>query len=66
MSSARPWLHRTLVSTSPIESCLSTVEQVARNVKRWRGGQGPRWTAMGLRGAEKKLNASLTQQEQAA
>ena len=31
-------LRRTLSSTNPIESCLSTVERVARNVKRWRGG----------------------------
>ena len=76
-------LRRTLASTNPIESCLSTVERVAHNVKRWRGGDQPlRWTATGLREAEKKfrrvkgyrelealrhrLNPSLTQQAQVA
>ena len=49
-------LRRTLASTNPIESCLSTVERVARNVKRWRGGdQSLRWTATGLLEAEKKF-----------
>ncbi len=47
-------LRRTLASTNPIESCLSTVERVARNVKRWQGGdQSLRWTATGLLEAEK-------------
>ena len=50
-------LWRTLSSTNPIESCLSTVERVARNVKRWReGDQSLRWTATGLLEAEKKFN----------
>ena len=50
-------LRRTLSSTNPIESCLSTVERVARNVKRWRAGdQSLRWTATGLLEAEKKFN----------
>ena len=49
-------LRRTLASTNPIESCLSTVERVARNVKRWRGGdQSLRWTATGLREAETRF-----------
>lgn len=49
-------LRRTLASTNPIESCLSTVERVARNVKRWRQGkQALRWTATGLLEAEKKF-----------
>jgi transposase-like protein len=49
-------LRRTLASTNPIESCLSTVERVAHNVKRWRGGDQPlRWTATGLLQAEKKF-----------
>jgi putative transposase len=49
-------LRRTLASTNPIESCLSTVERVARNVKRWREGeQTLRWTATGLLEAEKKF-----------
>jgi transposase-like protein len=50
-------LRRTLSSTNPIESCLSTVERVARNVKRWREGDQPlRWTATGLLEAEKRFN----------
>jgi len=49
-------LRRTLASTNPIESCLSTVERVARNVKRWREGeQALRWTATGLLEAQKKF-----------
>lgn len=49
-------LRRTLASTNPIESCLSTVERVSHNVKRWRGGdQALRWTATGLLEAEKKF-----------
>jgi putative transposase len=76
-------LRRSLATTNPIESCLSTVERVARNVKRWHGGDQPlRWTATGLREAERKfrrvkgyreleilqrkLNPSLTQQVQVA
>ena len=76
-------LRKTLASTNPIESCLSTVERVARNVKRWREGeQTLRWTATGLLEAQekfrrvkgyreleilqRKLNPSLTQQEQVA
>lgn len=76
-------LRQTLGSSNPIESCLSTVERVARNVKRWRAGDHTlRWTATGLLEAEKKfrkvkgfreleilqrkLNPSLTQQEQVA
>ena len=50
-------LRRTLSSTNPIESCLSTVERVARNVKRWReGDQSLRWTATGLLEAERRFN----------
>lgn len=49
-------LRRTLASTNPIESCLSTVERVARHVKRWRAGDQPlRWTATGLLEAQKKF-----------
>jgi len=76
-------LRQTLAWTNPIESCLCTVERVARNVKRWRVGDHTlRWTATGLREAEKKfrkvkgyrelevlqrqLNPSLTQQVQVA
>jgi transposase-like protein len=49
-------LRRSLANTNPIESCLSTVERVARNVKRWREGeQALRWTATGLLEAQKKF-----------
>ena len=49
-------LRRTLASTNAIESCFSTVEKVARNVKRWRAGDHAlRWTATGLLEAEKKF-----------
>ena len=49
-------LRRSLATTNPIESCLSTVERVARNVKRWHGGDQPlRWIATGLREAERKF-----------
>ena len=49
-------LRRTLSSSNPIESCLSTVERVTRNVKRWRGGdQALRWTATELLEAERKF-----------
>jgi len=57
-------LRRTLASTNPIESCLSTVERVARNVKRWREGDQPlRWTATGLLEAEKKFRRIKGYQE---
>jgi len=50
------WLRRSLTNTNPIESCLSTVERVARNVKRWHAGdQALRWTATGLLEAERKF-----------
>jgi transposase-like protein len=49
-------LRRSLSSTNLIESSLSTVRHVARNVKRWQGGDHvARWTAAGLREAEKKF-----------
>ncbi len=51
-----PLLRGTLRSTNVIESCLSTVRHVARNVKRWQGGDHiARWTAAGLLEAEKKF-----------
>jgi putative transposase len=50
-------LRRTLSSTNSIESCLSTVERVTHNVKRWReGDQALRWTATGLLEAERRFN----------
>ncbi|MGH9789207.1 MAG: IS256 family transposase [Candidatus Acidiferrales bacterium] len=49
-------LRRSLASTNIIESCLSTVRHVARNVKRWQTGDHvARWTAAGLLEAEKKF-----------
>ena len=51
-----PLLRRSLSSTNLIESCLSTVRHVTRNVKRWRGGKHvARWTAAGLLEAERKF-----------
>jgi transposase-like protein len=51
-----PRLRRSLSTTNIIESCLSTVRHVARNVKRWQGGDHiARWTAAGLLEAEKKF-----------
>ena len=51
-----PLLRRSLASTNLIESCLSTVRHVTRNVKRWQGGDHiARWTAAGLLEAEKKF-----------
>ena len=52
-----PLLRRSLASTNLIESCLSTVRHVARNVKRWHGGDHlARWAAAGLLEAEKKFH----------
>ena len=51
-----PLRRRSLSSTNLIESCLSTVRRVTRNVKRWRGGTHiARWTAAGLLEAERKF-----------
>jgi putative transposase len=51
-----PLLRRSLSSTNLIESCLSTVRHVARNVKRWQGGDHiARWAAAGLAEAESKF-----------
>jgi putative transposase len=47
-------LKRTLCSTNPIESMLSTVRRTQRNVKRWRDGDmRRRWTAAGMAEAQK-------------
>ena len=49
-------LRQSLSSTNLIESCLSTVRHVTRNVKRWRGGAHiARWTVAGLLEAERKF-----------
>jgi putative transposase len=57
-------LRRKLATTNPIESCLSTVQRVARNVKRSREGNQPlRWTATGLLEAEKKFRRIKGYQE---
>ena len=47
-------LKRTLCSTNPIESMISTVRRTQRNVKRWRDGDmRRRWTAAGLAEAQR-------------
>ena len=49
-------VRRSLSSTNLIESCLSTVRHVARNVKRWQGGDHiARWAAAGMLEAEKRF-----------
>jgi hypothetical protein len=46
-------LRRTLTSTNVIESAISIVETVCRNVKRWRAGDHiERWVGSGLLVAE--------------
>src|SRR5437899_12526477 len=53
-------LRRKLATTNPIESCLSTVQRVARNVTRWReGDQQMRWTATGRVEAANKCRRSV-------
>jgi len=55
---------RKLATTNPIESYLSTVQRVERNVKRWREGNQPlRWTATGLLEAEKHFRRIKGYQE---
>ncbi len=50
-------LRETVASTNPIESAFAIVENICRNVKRWRGGdQYLRWVASGLLHAEKRFN----------
>jgi putative transposase len=50
-------LRRTLASTNLIESAVSTVETVCRNVKRWQGGdQYLRWVASGSLWGESRWN----------
>ena len=57
-------LRRRLATTNPIESRLSTVQRVARNVRRWReGNRQLRWTATGLLEAEKKFRRIKDYQE---
>ena len=49
-------LLRTLCSTNPIENVQGTLQRLARNVKRWRGGEMiERWVAVGLMQAEQKF-----------
>ncbi len=60
-------LRRSLATTNPIDSCLSTVRRVAHNVKRWRASSQPlRWTATGLVEAEKKFRRVKGYRELAA
>jgi transposase-like protein len=49
-------LRRSLSTTNAIESMLSTVRRVSRNVKRWKGGtMVRRWVAMGVIAAQKRF-----------
>ena len=50
------WLAKTLRSTNPIESVNDTLQRVARNVKRWRGGMmALRWCVSGCIEAERSF-----------
>ena len=49
-------LRRSLSTTNAIESMLSSVRRVSRNVKRWKGGgMVRRWVAMGVIAAQKRF-----------
>jgi transposase-like protein len=49
-------LRRTLESTNACESMIDTVRRTQRNVKHWSSGEmGLRWTAAGMREAEKQF-----------
>ena len=49
-------LKRTLQSTNPCESMISTVRAIHRNVKHWTSGEmGLRWTAAGMLEAETRF-----------
>jgi len=49
-------LSRSLATTNPIKSIISSVRRVTRNVKRWRGGDMiKRWVALGVFSAEKRF-----------
>lgn len=49
-------LKLTLQSTNPIESMISTVRVINRNVKNWSSGEmGLRWTAAGMLEAESRF-----------
>ncbi len=50
-------LRRSLATTNPIESWLSTVERVARNVKRWHGGDQPLLDSHRTAGGREKIPA---------
>jgi len=51
-----PSLRRSLSTTNAIESTLSSVRRVSRNVKRWKGGgMVRRWVAMGVIAAQKRF-----------
>jgi putative transposase len=49
-------LARTLTSTNPVESMISTARTTMRNVKRWKDGEMVRrWTAAGMLNAERSF-----------
>ena len=50
-------LLRSLSSTNAIESLMSTIRRVTRNVKRWRGGEmALRWCAAGMQEAARRFH----------
>lgn len=49
-------LRKTIGSTNPIENLQGQLQRLARNVKRWRGGQmALRWGATGIQLAERRF-----------
>jgi transposase-like protein len=51
-----PTLRRCLATTNCIENFIGTIRQVARNVKRWRGGSMVRrWVGLAVAHAEKRF-----------
>ncbi len=57
-------LTRTLASTNPIESLIECVRRTSRNVKRWQSGEmALRWTAAGMREAERQLQRIIGYQQ---
>jgi putative transposase len=49
-------LTRSLATTNPIESLMSSVRRVTRNVKRWQGGDMiKRWSSLGIFSAQQRF-----------
>ncbi len=57
-------LTRTLAATNPIASMIECVRRTSRNVKRWQSGEmALRWTAAGMRGAERQFRRIIGHQQ---